>query len=67
MRLLVQENTKISKWGRRDVPLLNYNVAFALQLRKSTENISQRSQPANANQKANWGRSLAQASDIVPG
>jgi hypothetical protein len=23
-------------WGRRAVPLLNYNLAFALQLRKST-------------------------------
>jgi hypothetical protein len=28
-------------WGRRAVPLLNYTLAFALQLRKSTENLSQ--------------------------
>jgi hypothetical protein len=27
--------------GRRAVPLLNYTLAFALQLRKSTENLSQ--------------------------
>jgi hypothetical protein len=28
-------------WGRPTVPLLNYTLAFALQLRKSTENLSQ--------------------------
>jgi hypothetical protein len=28
-------------WGRRAVPLLNYTLAFSLQLRKSTENLSQ--------------------------
>jgi hypothetical protein len=28
-------------WGRRAVPLFNYTLAFALQLRKSTENLSQ--------------------------
>jgi hypothetical protein len=28
-------------WGRRAVPLLNYTLAFALQLRKITENLSQ--------------------------
>jgi hypothetical protein len=28
-------------WGRRAVPLLNYTLAFALELRKSTENLSQ--------------------------
>jgi hypothetical protein len=28
-------------WERRAVPLLNYSLAFALQLRKSTENLSQ--------------------------
>jgi hypothetical protein len=28
-------------WGRRAVPLLNYTLAFALQLRKRTENLSQ--------------------------
>jgi hypothetical protein len=28
-------------WGRRAVPLLNYTPEFALQLRKSTENLSQ--------------------------
>jgi hypothetical protein len=27
-------------WGRRVVPLLNYTPAFALQLRKSTDNLS---------------------------
>jgi hypothetical protein len=27
--------------GRRTVPLLNYTLAFALQLRKSTENLIQ--------------------------
>jgi hypothetical protein len=27
-------------WGRRAVPLLNYTLALALQLRKSTENLS---------------------------
>jgi hypothetical protein len=26
-------------WGRRAVPLLNYTLAFAFQLRKSTENL----------------------------
>jgi hypothetical protein len=31
----------VHDWGRRVVPLLNYTVAFALQLRKSTEIISQ--------------------------
>jgi hypothetical protein len=30
-------------FGRRAVPLLNYTLAFALQLRKSTENLSQSS------------------------
>jgi hypothetical protein len=30
-------------WGRRAVPLLNYILAFALQLRKSTENLRQES------------------------
>jgi hypothetical protein len=28
-------------WGRRAVSLLNYTLAFATQLRKSTENLSQ--------------------------
>jgi hypothetical protein len=28
-------------WGRRAVLLLNYTLSFALQLRKSTESISQ--------------------------
>jgi hypothetical protein len=28
-------------WGRQAVPLLNYILEFALQLRKSTENLSQ--------------------------
>jgi hypothetical protein len=28
-------------WGRGALPLLNYALAFALQLRKSTENLSQ--------------------------
>jgi hypothetical protein len=28
-------------WGRRAVTLLNYTLAFALKLRKSTENLSQ--------------------------
>jgi hypothetical protein len=28
-------------WGRLTVPLLDYTLAFALQLRKSTENLSQ--------------------------
>jgi hypothetical protein len=28
-------------WGWRAVSLLNYTLAFALQLRKSTENLSQ--------------------------
>jgi hypothetical protein len=28
-------------WGRRAVPLLNYTLAFALQLRKNTENLIQ--------------------------
>jgi hypothetical protein len=28
-------------WGRRAVPLLNYTLVFALQLRKSTENLGQ--------------------------
>jgi hypothetical protein len=28
-------------WGRQAVPLLNYTLAFSLQLRKSTENLSQ--------------------------
>jgi hypothetical protein len=28
-------------WGRRAVPLLNYTLAFPLQLRKSTENLNQ--------------------------
>jgi hypothetical protein len=27
-------------WGRRAVPLLNYTLAFSLQLRRSTENLS---------------------------
>jgi hypothetical protein len=29
------------RWGRRAVPLLNYALEFALQLRKSTEDLSQ--------------------------
>jgi hypothetical protein len=29
-------------WGRRAVPLLNYTLAFALQLRKSTEDFRAR-------------------------
>jgi hypothetical protein len=28
-------------WGMRAVPLFSYTLAFALQLRKSTENLSQ--------------------------
>jgi hypothetical protein len=28
-------------WGRRAVPIFNYTLAFASQLRKSTENVSQ--------------------------
>jgi hypothetical protein len=28
-------------WGKRAVPLFYYTLAFALQLRKSTENLSQ--------------------------
>jgi hypothetical protein len=28
-------------WGRRDVPLFEYTLAFALQPRKSTENLGQ--------------------------
>jgi hypothetical protein len=31
----------LHEWGWRVVPLLNYTLAFALQLRKSTENLSQ--------------------------
>jgi hypothetical protein len=28
-------------WGMRTVPLFSYTLAFAVQLRKSTENLSQ--------------------------
>jgi hypothetical protein len=28
-------------WGMRAVPLFSYTLAFSLQLRKSTENLSQ--------------------------
>jgi hypothetical protein len=31
----------LNDWGKRAVPLLNYTLAFTLQLRKSTENLSQ--------------------------
>lgn len=31
-------------WGRRDVPLFNYNMGFALELRKRAPNLSQSSQ-----------------------
>jgi hypothetical protein len=30
----------LNDWGRRTVPLLNYALAFALQLRKSMDNLS---------------------------
>jgi hypothetical protein len=33
-------------WGMRAVPLFSYTLAFALQLRKSTENLSQGSRLA---------------------
>jgi hypothetical protein len=37
---------KASVMGRQAVPLFNYALAFALQLRKSTENLSQGSRAA---------------------
>jgi hypothetical protein len=37
----ITSSEDLRDWGRRTVPLLNYTVAFALQLRKNTENLSQ--------------------------
>jgi hypothetical protein len=42
-------------WGRRAVTLLNYNLAFALQLRKSTENPSQGSRVVGDNSLGRLG------------
>jgi hypothetical protein len=40
-RGIITSSEGLHNWGRQAVPLLSYTLAFALQLRKSTENLSQ--------------------------
>jgi hypothetical protein len=49
-------------WGRRVVPLLNYTLAFALQLRESTENLCQCSRVVGDYSLRRLGRLLGTAS-----
>jgi hypothetical protein len=49
-------------WGRRAVPLFDYTLAFALQLRKSTENLSQGSRVVGDYSLRRLGRLLGTAS-----
>jgi hypothetical protein len=52
----------IHDWGRRAVPLLNYTLVSALQLRKSTENLSQGSRVDGDYSLRRLGRLLGTAS-----
>jgi hypothetical protein len=53
-------------WGRRAVPLLNYTLEFALELRKSTENLSQGTRVVGDHSLRRLGCLLGTASAFEP-